>query len=98
VIKLQRAGMEDATRGNISKLEARLIRVIDEDLLYFARVLGVEVIELYPESIRCACHLYEAIRKATASRFGLIFFTTLINCSQTAAGTARVLIAVAEGP
>ena len=42
-IKLQRAGMEDATRSNISKLEARLIRAIDEDLLYLARVLRVEL-------------------------------------------------------
>lgn len=56
-IKLQCAGMEDATRSNISKLEARLIRAIDEDLLYLARVLRVELIELYPESTRCACRL-----------------------------------------
>ena len=33
------------------KLEARLIRAIDEDLLYLARVLRVELIELYPEKI-----------------------------------------------
>ncbi len=90
-IKLQCAGMEDATRSNISKLEARLIRAIDEDLLYLARVLRVELIELYPENIRCADHLYEAIRRAKASRFGLIFFTTLIICSQTGAGAFDLL-------
>jgi transcriptional regulator with XRE-family HTH domain len=85
-IKLQRAGMDDASRSNVSKLEARLIRAIDEDLLFLARVLRVELIELYPENIRCACHLYEAVRKAKASRFGLIFLTSLITCSQTGAG------------
>lgn len=85
-IKLQRAGMEDATRSNISKLETRRIRVIDEDMLYLARVLRVELIELYPETIRLALDLYEAIRREKASRFALIFFTTLISCSQMGAG------------
>ena len=42
-IKLQCAGMEDATRGNVSKLEGRVIRAIDEDMLYLARVLRVEL-------------------------------------------------------
>jgi transcriptional regulator with XRE-family HTH domain len=48
-IKLQRVGIEDATRSNVSKLEARFKRVIDENMLYLSRVLRVELIELYPE-------------------------------------------------
>jgi hypothetical protein len=79
--KLQRAEMEDGTRSNVSKLDARLIRAIDE-----ARMLRVELIELYPERIRLALDLYEAIRRAKASRFGLIFFTTLTTCFQIGAG------------
>ncbi len=62
-IKLQRAGMESATRSNVSKLEARLIRAIDEDMCYLARVLRVELAELYPERIRRVLDLYEAIRR-----------------------------------
>ena len=69
-IKLKCAGMEDATRSNVSKLEARLIRAIDEDMLYLARVLRVELIELYPEKIRLALDLYETIRWVKASRYG----------------------------
>ena len=45
-VKLQCAGMEDATRSNVSNLEARLIRAVDEDMLYLARVLTVELVEL----------------------------------------------------
>ncbi len=86
-IKLQCVGMEDATRSNISKLEARLIRAIDEDMLYLARVLRVELIELYPERIRRALNLYEAIRRLKTSRYGIFFFTILISCSQTGAGS-----------
>jgi transcriptional regulator with XRE-family HTH domain len=85
-IKLQRAGMEDATRSNVSKLEARLIRAIDEDMLYLARALRVELGELYPESVRLALDLYEAIRRSKASRYGILFFATLISCSQMGAG------------
>jgi hypothetical protein len=81
-IKLQCAGMEDATRSNVSKLEARLIRAVDEDMLYLARVLRVELVELYPESVRCALDLYEAIRRLQASRYGIFLFTGLLSCSQ----------------
>jgi transcriptional regulator with XRE-family HTH domain len=65
-IKLQCAGMEDATRTNVSKLETRLIRAIDEDMLYLARVLRVELVELYPETVRCTLDLYETIRRLQA--------------------------------
>ena len=86
-IKLQCAGMEDATRSNVSKLEARLVLAIDEDVFYLARVFRVELVELYPESIRRALDLYEAIRRLKASRYGIFFFAALISCSQTGAGT-----------
>jgi hypothetical protein len=33
-VRLQRVGMGDATRGKVSKLEARLILALDGDLLY----------------------------------------------------------------
>jgi len=85
-IRLQRAGMQDATRSSVSKLEARRIRAIDEDLLYLARVLRVELGELYPESVRRALNLYEAICKSKASRYGIIFLSPLLSCSQMGAG------------
>jgi transcriptional regulator with XRE-family HTH domain len=91
-IKLQCAGMEDATRRNVSKLEARLIRAIDEDMLYLARVLRVELLELYPESVRCPLDLYEAIRRLQASRYGIFLFTALLSCSQMGAGTFDLVI------
>ena len=43
--------MEAPIRTNVSKLETRLIRAIDEDMLYLARVLRVELVELYPETV-----------------------------------------------
>ncbi len=45
--KLQVAGW-DLTRGGLSKIEARLRRVNDAELLMLARVLKCGVAELYP--------------------------------------------------
>lgn len=45
--KLQVAGW-DLTRGGLSKIEARLRRVNDAELLVLARVLKCGVAELYP--------------------------------------------------
>jgi len=90
-IKLQRAGMEDATRSSVSKLEARRVHAIDEDMLYLARVLRVELKELYPESVRRALNLFEAIRKSKASRYGIFFLSPLISCSQTGAGALDLI-------
>ena len=45
--KLQMAG-SDLTRGGLSKIEARLRRVNDAELLVLARVLKCGVAELYP--------------------------------------------------
>jgi transcriptional regulator with XRE-family HTH domain len=69
-IKLQLAGMDYATRGKVCKIEAREVWVSDDDMLYLAGVLGVEVTELYPERILRASRLYDAITAAKASRHG----------------------------
>jgi transcriptional regulator with XRE-family HTH domain len=45
--KLQVAGW-DLTRGGLSKIEARLRRVNDAELLVLAKVLNCGVAELYP--------------------------------------------------
>ena len=45
--KLQVAGW-DLTRGGLSKIEARLRRVNDAELLVLAKVLKCAVAELYP--------------------------------------------------
>jgi hypothetical protein len=84
----QTAARRDGGRDSQQRVEteARLIRAIDEDIIYLARVLRVEVGELYPESIRLALDLYEAIRRSKALRYGILFFTALISCSQMGAG------------
>ena len=83
-IKLQLLGMEDATRGKVSKIEARLIYATDDDLIYLARCLGVSLEELYPDFIRGARRLYDAICTSKASRFG-VFVAGLLGCSQPGA-------------
>jgi len=85
-IKLQLLGMEEATRVKISKIEARLVWVSDDDLIYLARALGVGTEELYPDYIRSAKELCHAICMSKASRFGA-FVTGLISCSQLGAAT-----------
>jgi transcriptional regulator with XRE-family HTH domain len=69
-IKLQIAGMDHATRGKVCKIEAREVWVSDDDMLYLARVLGVEPNDLYPQRILHADRLYDAITAAKASRHG----------------------------
>ena len=48
--KLQVVGW-DLTRGGLSKIEARLRRVNDAELLVLARVLKVGVADLYPPRV-----------------------------------------------
>lgn len=60
-IKLQLLGMENATRCKVSKIEARLVCMSDDDLIFLARGLGVSVEDLYPDFILAAKRLYEAI-------------------------------------
>jgi len=69
-IKLQLLGMEHATRCKVSKIEARLVWVSDDDLIFLSRALGVGIEALYPDFIRDAKRLYEAIATSKASRFG----------------------------
>jgi hypothetical protein len=63
--------MDEGTRGRVSKIEARLVWVSDEDMIYLARALKVEVGDLYPVIIRKSRCLYEAIGAAKASRYGV---------------------------
>jgi transcriptional regulator with XRE-family HTH domain len=69
-IKLQLAGMDYATRGKVCKIESREVWVSDDDMLFIARVLGVEPNDLYPERLLHASGLYDAITAAKASRHG----------------------------
>ena len=70
-IRLQILGMDEGTRCRVSKIEARLVWVSDEDMIYLARAFKVEVGDLYPEMIRKARRLHEAIGSAKASRYGM---------------------------
>jgi hypothetical protein len=63
--------MGDGTRCRVSKIEARLVWVSDEDMIYLARAFKVEVGDLYPEMIRKSRRLDEAIGSAKASRYGM---------------------------
>lgn len=70
-IRLQILGMGEGTRCRVSKIEARLVWVSDEDMLYLARALKVEVGDLYPVLIRKSRCLHEAIGAAKDSRYGV---------------------------
>ena len=69
--RLQILGMDEGTRSRVSKIEARLVWVSDEDMIYLARAFKVEVGDLYPEMIRKSRRLHEAIGSAKASRYGM---------------------------
>ena len=49
--KLQLQGW-DISLGSVGKLEARLRRVPDCELMFLAKVLGVSVSELFPKGVR----------------------------------------------
>ena len=76
-IKLQILGLETATAERIYKIEARYACVADEELFFIARALDVSVEELYPDLIRCAKRLYDAVCTAKASPYGLMIFGLL---------------------
>lgn len=84
-IKLQILGMENASRCKIAKIETRRVWIADDDLIYIARALGVGIEELYPDFIRCAKRLYDAICMSKASRYGAFIFG-LLSCSQLGTG------------
>lgn len=94
-IKLQILGMEAASRGKVSKIESRIIWIADEDLLYLARALGVSTEELYPDLIRGAKRLYDAISLSKASPVGLFIFG-LLSCSQLGAGVCEIAASIAS--
>ena len=70
-IRLQILGMGEGTRGRVSKIEAHLVWVSDEDMIYLARALKVEVGDLYPVVICKSDCLHEAVGAAKASRYGV---------------------------
>jgi hypothetical protein len=74
-IKLQILGMDSATCERVYKIEARYACVADDELIYISRALGVSTEELYPDFIRCAKRLYEAVCASKASPFGVIIFS-----------------------
>jgi transcriptional regulator with XRE-family HTH domain len=86
--KLQILGMGDATRSKVSKIESRMVWIADEDLMFLSRALGVAIDELYPDFIRGAKRIYDAISMSKASRFGA-FLIGAITCTQLGAGAAR---------
>lgn len=46
-MKLQLAGL-DVSRETVAKVESRLIRVTDHQMLYYAKVFKVGLMELFP--------------------------------------------------
>lgn len=68
--KLQILGMENASRVKVAKIESRLVWIADEDLIYLSRALRVSTEELYPDFIRTAKRLYDAISMSKASPYG----------------------------
>jgi len=79
-VKLQILGLGSATPERVYKIEARYACVADEELYYIARALGVTVEELYPDVIRCAKRLYDAVCTVKASRLGgLILGSSLLS-------------------
>lgn len=94
-IKLQILGMENATRCKIAKIETRRVWIADEDLIYIARALGVSLEELYPDFIRGAKRLYEAICTSKASRYGAFVFG-FVGCSQSGTGILEIAANIAN--
>ena len=94
-IKLQILGMENASRCKVSKIESRIVWIADEDLIYLARALNVTTEELYPDFIRGAKRLYEAISMSKASPVGLFIFG-LLSCSQLGAGVREIAATIAS--
>ncbi len=93
-IKLQILGMANASRVKISKIESRLVWIADEDLMFLSRALGVSTEDLFPDFIRGAKRLYDAICTAKASRFGAFIFG-LLSCSQLGAGAREFVFSMA---
>lgn len=93
-IKLQILGMESATRVRISKIESRCACVADDEIIYISRALGVSTEELYPDFIRAAKRLYDAISISKASKYGTLIFG-LLSCSKFGAGIVEFAATIA---
>ncbi len=94
-IKLQILGMENASRVKVGKIESRLVWIADEDLIYLARALGVSTEQLYPDFIRGAKRLYDAICASKASRFGALVIGAL-GCSQLGTSVREIAANIAN--
>ncbi len=94
-VKLQILGMEAASRGKVSKIESRIVWIADEDLIYLARALGVSTEQLYPDLVRGAKRLYDAICLSKASPVGLFIFG-LLSCSQLGADAFEFAVTIAS--
>ena len=73
----------------------RLVWVSDDDLMFLSRALGVSTEELYPDFIRGAKKLYDAITSSKASRFGSLIIGTLSG-SLLGAGALHFVSSVAS--
>jgi transcriptional regulator with XRE-family HTH domain len=60
-IKLQFAGMPNATRGKISKIESCLVKTTEVEIMFIARALGVEFQDLFPPACRFNKNIYEGL-------------------------------------
>ena len=63
---LQRAGL-DKSREAVARIEAQLVYVYDFQLLFIARVLGVPLLELYP-NIGAEDDLYDSVTELRKPR------------------------------
>ena len=94
-IKLQILGMEHASRCKIAKIETRRVSIADEELIFISRALGVSTELLYPDFIRGAKRLYDAICEAKASRYGCLIFG-LLSCPELGAWAVKFSSTVAS--
>ncbi|MCX6960635.1 MAG: helix-turn-helix domain-containing protein [Chthoniobacterales bacterium] len=69
--KLQILGMMDATRGKVSKIEARIIWVSDIDIYFLSCALAVAIEELYPSVLHDSANLHEVVQLLKQSRYGV---------------------------
>jgi transcriptional regulator with XRE-family HTH domain len=67
-IKLQFAGMPNATRGKVSKIESCLIKTTDVDIMFLARELGVPFQDLFPPACQFNKNIYEGLETTRRGR------------------------------
>lgn len=62
-VKLQLAGMDNATRGKVSKIEAGLVYTTEFENLFLAQELGVRYEDLLPPSLQNCKDVYSALEE-----------------------------------